>query len=291
MASLPAISGESTGKRCGAEVAWLTLTSLPVSECEPTRPTRLSTIPPSDPSASRRSLSIQPSIRSSRSRITLVGYDESLEPKFESEYGASSDAGRYSWLDHLLAVFCIPRRPTLEPARTAVPESPPRYQDPEVHVASPWVLPVYVLSTERDQSRHMIPREAKCTIDTGNLQGNIVSREFVVGVLGYTKNDFHKLTREEEDGGQGITGHKLIPVGAIYLTWYHSNSTRVFRDMRFLVSEHPMFDLIIGARSIQKNNILDVPNLMSSGTTIWSTFLDEDITNGMTTSRLIHFQA
>lgn len=32
--------------------------------------------------------------------------------------------------------------------------------------------------------------------------------------------------------------------------------------MRFLISEHPMYDLIIGARSIQEQNILDVPNLM-----------------------------
>jgi hypothetical protein len=32
--------------------------------------------------------------------------------------------------------------------------------------------------------------------------------------------------------------------------------------MRFLVSENPMCDLVIGARSIQKTNILDVPNLM-----------------------------
>jgi len=46
------------------------------------------------------------------------------------------------------------------------------------------------------------------------------------------------------------------------LTWYSHNSTRVFRDMRFLVSEHPMYDLIIGSQSIYQNRILDVPNLM-----------------------------
>jgi hypothetical protein len=130
---------------------------------------------------------------------------------------------------------------------------------------SPWVLPVYVLSRERDEYRHLLPKEGKCTIDTGNLQGNIVSKAFLVDVLGYTKTDFHRLTKEEEDGGAGITGHKLIPDGAIYLTWYHSNSTRVFRDMRFLISEHPMYDLIIGAHSIRKHNILDVPNLVNGG--------------------------
>jgi hypothetical protein len=126
----------------------------------------------------------------------------------------------------------------------------------------PWVQPVYVLSTARDEYRHFIPKEAKCTIDTGNLQGNIVSRTFLVDALGHSEGNFQKLTKEEEDGGTGITGHRLIPEGAINLTWYHSNSTRVFRDMRFLISEHPMYDLIIGAHSIRKYNILDVPNLV-----------------------------
>jgi hypothetical protein len=121
--------------------------------------------------------------------------------------------------------------------------------------------------------RHLIPKEAKCTIDTGNLQGNIVSRAFVVDVLGFTESDFQELTKAEEDGGTGVTGHKLIPHGAIYLTWYHINSTRVFRDMRFLISDHPMYDLIIGARSIQENNILDIPNLATQGGRV---DLDED---------------
>lgn len=122
-----------------------------------------------------------------------------------------------------------------------------------------------MLSTRKDTDNHQVPKEAKCTIDTGNMQGNIVSRAFVE-VLGYSESSFHMLTKAEKEGGTGITGHKLIPEGAIYLTWYHNKSTRVFRDMRFLVLEHPMCDLIIGARSIQENNILDVPNLMLSRT-------------------------
>ncbi|KAF4624148.1 hypothetical protein G7Y89_g14027 [Cudoniella acicularis] len=216
--------------------------------------------PTSNSSVSHRSPSVKPSMRSSRSRITLVGDDAELELKLESIYGTTNDVKEFSWFDHLLAVFCIYRGPKIA---TTVPERPPEYEDREVHLDSPWVQPVYVLSTERDDQRHLIPKEAKCTIDTGNLQGNIVSRTFLVDVLGYSEANFHKLTKEEEDGGTGITGHKLIPDGAIYLTWYHGNSTRVFRDMRFLISEHPMYDLIIGARSIQKNKILDVPNLMA----------------------------
>jgi hypothetical protein len=92
-----------------------------------------------------------------------------------------------------------------------------------------------------------------------------VSKAFLVDVLGYSEADFQKLTKDEEDGGTGITGHTLIPKGAINLTWYHANSTKVFRDMRFLISEHPMYDLIIGARTIRRYSILDVPNLMTGG--------------------------
>jgi hypothetical protein len=190
-----------------------------------------------------------------------------LEPTIDVPYDTNSNIEEWNRLDHLLAVFCISRRP--KPRATA---SEGRAEPGNCEMGfdrSPWILPVYVLSREQDEYRHLIPKEAKCTIDTGNLQGNIVSKAFVVDVLGYTKTDFHKLTKEEEDGGAGITGHKLIPDGAIYLTGYHNNSTRVFRDMRFLVSEHPMYDLIIGARSIWKHNILDVPNLVNGGGGGW----------------------
>lgn len=140
------------------------------------------------------------------------------------------------------------------------------------HSSSPWILPVYVLSTRRDSDRHQVPKEAKCTIDTGNMQGNIVSRAFVEDVLGFSAANFRELTSEEKKGGTSVTGHTLIPEGAVYLTWYHKKSTRVFRNMRFLISPNPHCDLIIGARSIQKDKLLGVPNLMdegaSSGTTI-----------------------
>jgi hypothetical protein len=93
------------------------------------------------------------------------------------------------------------------------------------------------------------------------MQGNIVSRDFVENVLEFPSSSFEKLTKEEETGGTGITGEPHIPLGAVNLTWYHKNSTRVFRDMRFLVSPSQHCDLIIGAWSIQKDKILDVPCL------------------------------
>lgn len=95
------------------------------------------------------------------------------------------------------------------------------------------------------------------------MQGNIVSQEFLEKVLEFPLSSFQKLTKEEERGGTSITGDSHIPQGAVYLTWYHKNSTRVFRDMRFLISSTKHCDLIIGARSIQKEEILNVPCLMA----------------------------
>jgi len=94
------------------------------------------------------------------------------------------------------------------------------------------------------------------------MQGNIVSRKFVEKVLDFPQSTFLKLTEEEERGGTGINGDSHVPLGAINLTWYHNNSTRVFYDMRFLISPAQHCDLIIGAQSIQRDNILNVPCLM-----------------------------
>ncbi len=95
------------------------------------------------------------------------------------------------------------------------------------------------------------------------MQGNIASRDFVENVLEFHESSFEDLTKEEEMGGTGITGDSHIPLGAIYPTWYHKSSTRVFRDMRFLISPTQHCDLIIGARSIQKEKILSVPCLVT----------------------------
>ncbi|RDW56921.1 hypothetical protein BP5796_12988 [Coleophoma crateriformis] len=185
-------------------------------------------------------------------------YDTELELKLDTtNFYTANTLKPLTRLDHLRAVFSKNRR------GKTVTHGLEESAGAKAHkVQSPWILPVHVLSLQRDENRHLIPKEAKCTIDTGNLQGNIVSRAFVVDVLGYSETSFQKLTKAEEEGGTGITGHKLFPSGAIYLTWYHNSSTRVFRDMRFLVSEYPMYELVIGAHSIEEENILNVPNLM-----------------------------
>ncbi|TVY85404.1 hypothetical protein LSUE1_G000035 [Lachnellula suecica] len=165
---------------------------------------------------------------------------------------------KHTWIDRLLGVFSVvipeKKQPTLNQKSLQIQHE----SNPE---SSPWILPVHVLSTRQDKDSHRISIDAKCIIDTGNMQGNIVSRSFVE-VLEYSESDFCPLNKEEEAGAMSVTGHQLLPLSAIHLTWYYKNSTRVFRDMRFLISPNEHFDLIIGAGSIQKNKLLDVPNFM-----------------------------
>jgi len=129
---------------------------------------------------------------------------------------------------------------------------------------SPWIIDVVVLSPRKDTDKVQVRKIGKCTIDTGNTQGNIVSRRFVEKVLEFPKSSIHELTWAEKAGGIGVTGHKLIPEGAIYLTWYYNKSTMVFHNMRFLISEYSKIDLIIGARSCLEHGIQNVPNLMAA---------------------------
>ncbi|CAD6442774.1 f89a6edd-eb62-44db-92fa-ca1b2a8d573b [Sclerotinia trifoliorum] len=200
------------------------------------------------------------SARSSLSRVTHVEEDAQIAPYEDSSNITPSN---YTCLDHILAivriVFCVPMPKKMENS------SPGPVKGVSFDMeSSPWVLPVHVVSTRRDTDKHPVIKRAKCTIDTGNMQGNIVSREFVEKVLQYSEANFVSLTAAEKEGGFGVTGHKLVPEGAIYLTWYYDKSTRVFHNMRFLVSPYSQCDLIIGARSIQKDNLLGVPNLMAT---------------------------
>lgn len=121
---------------------------------------------------------------------------------------------------------------------------------------------VFVLSARNSDEGHLKPEQGQCTIDTGNQQGNIVSRFFLLEVLGFPQSRILPLTDSEKCGGIGITNNKLVPQGSVYLSWYHCNSARIFRNMRFLVSPHPHCDLVIGARSILEHNLLGKPNFM-----------------------------
>ncbi|RDW74192.1 hypothetical protein BP5796_07634 [Coleophoma crateriformis] len=225
------------------------------------------------------------SVESTRSRITLVADDpdtasyQAAKLKEIDEVVRGIYRRKYTWFQHLQAVFCIKTNQEEDAAanvkyiQTQVLEA-----INEMDHTSPWVLPVFVLSARVDIDKHRLPQQAKCTIDTGNQQGNLVSQDFVENVLEYSKANFHSLTEEEQMGGIGVTGHTLVPIGAIYLTWYHKKSTRVFRDMRFLISPIKDYDLVIGARSIQKDRLLSIPNLMSgSAGVVFTTQRDSEV--------------
>jgi hypothetical protein len=76
-------------------------------------------------------------MRSSRSRVTLVGYDAEFDPKIDVSYGTADTIKDFSWLDHLLAVFCISRRSKFKTVQTNVSERAPDLKDREVRLRLP----------------------------------------------------------------------------------------------------------------------------------------------------------
>jgi hypothetical protein len=212
------------------------------------------------------------SVRSGPSQLTLVEKHPDLatinEMKPDNGFGVlSHPMPKYTWLDHLLGIFCVKSSKNTQRIYNEPFVQSKTFESSEIRNSpllwlSPYILPVYVVSNRQDTSKHPITKIAKCTIDTGNMQGNIVSRKFVETVLEFPESNFLKLTEEEMRGGTSITGDSHVPLGAINLTWYHKNSTRVFYDMRFLISPTQHCDLIVGAQSIQRDNILNVPCLM-----------------------------
>jgi len=101
-------------------------------------------------------------------------------------------------------------------------------------------------------------QEGRCILDTGCLQGNIISLTFA-NQLGYT--EFQPLKPREKGGGTVMNGQVHNVLGAIHISWYHSTSPKVFRDMRFLVSESASVDLLIGTHSIVRHRLISPPNL------------------------------
>ncbi|KAE9364221.1 hypothetical protein N431DRAFT_104210 [Stipitochalara longipes BDJ] len=129
----------------------------------------------------------------------------------------------------------------------------------------PFIINVQVLPSSNAASK--AHQQARCTFDTGCLQGNIISIEFA-RKLGFTSADFKRPSSRERNGGTSATGHAHVPEGVLHLTWYHNSSPRLFRNMRFLVSPSEHFDIVIGANSILKYKLLAPPNLgVDSGIT------------------------
>ncbi|PQE32701.1 hypothetical protein CJF32_00008289 [Rutstroemia sp. NJR-2017a WRK4] len=167
-----------------------------------------------------------------------------------------------SALDFLKTIFCMRVSESMSVSENIGERGRSDSGLTEEQMPSPWIHHVYVLAARHDTQNHPVPKSAVCTIDTGNMQGNLVSRE-LVNRLGYSESNIRDLTQAERRGAVGITNDKLIPEGAIYLTWYHKRGTRVFHNMRFLISPHPHADLVIGAQSILKYDLVTAPNFMS----------------------------
>ncbi|KAG9244115.1 hypothetical protein BJ878DRAFT_542609 [Calycina marina] len=80
---------------------------------------------------------------------------------------------------------------------------------------SPYIILVQALSANKDENGRFEPKDARCTLDTGNLQDNFVSRYFLANTLVYPDNLLLPLTQSEQNGGFSATGHKLVPTAAV----------------------------------------------------------------------------
>lgn len=161
-----------------------------------------------------------------------------------------------TWWDMFLGLFIGPKRMSRKVQATvqfAVEEdSTDQIFD---HRRYPFIVDVYAFSFGSFELEHC--QAVRCTFDTGCLQGNIISRT-TANRLGFHR--FESLDSSEERDGHGITGHPHSVIGAIHLTWYTSTSPKMFTKMRFLVSESEAFELVVGAASIIRHNIISPPN-------------------------------
>lgn len=124
---------------------------------------------------------------------------------------------------------------------------------------SPFIVDVHVSPKVNSRDHHT----TRCLLDTGCLQGNIVS-EHLVESLGFTPSDYEPLSSMEKQGGQTMTGEACPVDGAILLSWHHNSSPVHYRQMRFLVSSRAQVDMIVGTRSIIKHNLMAPPVFMSN---------------------------
>jgi len=101
------------------------LISLLVPEYDPTEP--LLTMPMSTSSDSESSPTFESSVRSRNAFVS----DESWETKLDAGSSRTRRVNDYTWVDHLLGVFCVkPRSKTSGLLR--VDPAPPPYEDREV---------------------------------------------------------------------------------------------------------------------------------------------------------------
>ncbi|KAI9861067.1 MAG: hypothetical protein M1813_005496 [Trichoglossum hirsutum] len=215
---------------------------------------------PGNPTTRRRSTSITPSVRSSRSDITIVDNHSNvpvLDRKAVRRRRTQIAEVKISRLSCFLGFLLGPR--ITERAAAATIKCPSIEEDEDIFDSSgcPWIQSVRVLPSKNAGIEEH--QQARCMFDTGCLQGNLVSKEFAQK-LGYTESDFKPLTSREKNGGTSATGHTHMPEGVLHLTWYHNTSPRLYNGMRFLVSPSQQYELVIGARSILAHKLISYPN-------------------------------
>lgn len=124
MATVSSIDGQLTTLLISLKDTWILadLEIFAVLGCNKTMFTSKNRL--CDSSISDKSSSVKLSIRASRSRSTIVGYDDELEYKPDTAHGTTTKVKKLSWPDHLLGVFCINRGSRVSSTMITMPMRP-----------------------------------------------------------------------------------------------------------------------------------------------------------------------
>jgi hypothetical protein len=124
MATVPSIDGQLTTLLISLKSTCILadLESFVVSGCDKTMSTSKNRL--CNSSISDKSSSLKLSMRASRSRSTLVGYDDELEYKLDTAHGTTTKIKKLTWPDHLLGVFCIKRGSRVSSTMITMPIRP-----------------------------------------------------------------------------------------------------------------------------------------------------------------------
>ncbi|KAM3070565.1 hypothetical protein ACMFMF_008018 [Clarireedia jacksonii] len=154
------------------------------------------------------SLSISRSRLSNVSHITLVEED----PEFIAEQQTTvDDRMRFDKKKKPLDIIlnAISKICCMGIPKERMAEQKVMNRVPTEDFCSPWISDVYVVTAPHDPDNDPASKLARLIIDTGNVQGNIVSRAFVEE-LGFSESSFRELKEHEKRGGIGITNDKLV---------------------------------------------------------------------------------
>lgn len=199
-------------------------------------------------------------LSTSSTACTVVEKNPDYEEEFTPNPRTHIAVPQLSWWDCFRGFLFGPRRIINKLAATIdimeLGDEDEKMFDHKVHCPFFITVSVFPCPTSNIHGR----QSGRCVLDTACMQGNIISADFARR-LGYTS--FLPLKEREENGGTVITGDLHQVSGAIHVSWYHSTSAKVYRDMRFLVSDTAQVDLVIGTHSIVRHSLMSPPNLVT----------------------------